>query len=1021
MSQSVEKGVGGSGGMVSDHFRISLHILIQASSRPLADQLDPILRTRFPESLITLETATAEVQSQLKNTVFDLIVLALQPLRKNHADLLRTIRDHPQSMPTIILVAPADEAELHRMLPDLPSCWEIVPVAEPISGETLGGRVRMAIENHQRQWELRHLQQAFRSSIKQHRNIIDEVPDLIFICDRTGCLLEINATSERMLGVGKDRLLMRPITESFGMRESDFNELVDRATRGEGSSIEDVEIELRPAGAAPIYALAHLICRDSALGNTMQFQGVIKDISPHKHLEQQLRQSEDKYRTLYELSRITSSSLRLEEVVDRSLELVHRFFDAKSSMLLLNRSYEELNLIAAVNVEPAIAGKLRHRPGAPLIGQDPIGRLAITAGMTCVSSPDEMNLLIADWMRAHAPCTLVAMSLGRGNPILPAAILLMLMPPERAAEVDQELLASLSKTLEMGMTNCFHYANSQEAETRYRALWDHAPAYFISLLKGGVIFEVNRTAATALGYGMQELIGHPLTAIIDPHDHFQFEQRHKLLMDTGESQTYELRLLSSRGERIIVSVKSEPLVDRNGHPIGEKSILHDITRDKEMEERLRDYAENLEQMVEDRTLELTKTMSFLNGILEGSTEYAILGLDSQGLLLHFNRGAQLMFGYEPEALVGRASLETLIDFDHAVWPDLAELFESVNRAGVLVHETPVRTATGGDLIALLTINRLRQSTGGLHYVAILRDITEQKELEELLKLYTENLQQVIQQKTRELDLKHVQLIQSSKLATLGEMATGIAHELNQPLSGISTRAQLIGKSIELGRVSMDQIRQNQTEIVDLVDRITRIINHMRTFARQDQQLHVPFHLAQSIDGAMSLIGEQLRIHAIEVEQSFPPDLPMVYGESLQIEQVILNLISNARDAVDARAEEERLLHGDNSTYRKKINISMCSAAQEEVCLTVEDNGMGIPPDVQDRLFEPFFTTKPVGRGTGLGLSISYGILSSHRGRIEVRSTPGEGSTFSLFLPIACILPDEVHKPEPLDEGEELIL
>jgi PAS domain S-box-containing protein len=415
-----------------------------------------------------------------------------------------------------------------------------------------------------------------------------------------------------------------------------------------------------------------------------------------------------------------------------------------------------------------------------------------------------------------------------------------------------------------------------------------------------------------------------------------------------------------------------------------------------MEARLRDYADNLEHMVEARTTELTEAMNVLNGILEGSTEYAIVALDDKGTFLHFNRGAQLLFNRDAAQMTGSRRFDALFDFEDCPWRSLEELLAAVDQKGVLVEETPMLPAGGNRMIALLTINRLRTpATNNLTYVAIIRDITEQKEMEDLLKLYTENLQQVIEEKSRELDRQHIQLIQSSKLATLGEMATGIAHELNQPLSGIRTRAQLVTKALQRGVLKSERIEQNQLEVIQLVDRISNIINHMRIFARQDQQKFSPFKITQSIQGALSLIGEQLRIHAVDVRLDAPADLPLVLGEPLQLEQVLLNLIANARDAMDVRAEAERQ---QGREFRKLLTIRVRQTPAKEICVEIGDNGIGMNEETRARIFEPFFTTKPVGRGTGLGLSISYGILTNHGGRVEVESQTGEGTQFRIHLP-----------------------
>ena len=225
-------------------------------------------------------------------------------------------------------------------------------------------------------------------------------------------------------------------------------------------------------------------------------------------------------------------------------------------------------------------------------------------------------------------------------------------------------------------------------------------------------------------------------------------------------------------------------------------------------------------------------------------------------------------------------------------------------------------------LAHLSINRLHgPAPEDLAYVASAIDITERMHLESLLQSYNENLQHEIEAKMRELDQKHIELIQSSKLATLGEMATGIAHELNQPLSGISTRAQLLMKLVEKGRADEGKVLETQRTIIELVERISRIIRHMQIFARQDQQPFAPFHLSQSIEGCLSLLGEQLRLHAIEVGVEAPPDLPRVQGEPAQIEQVLLNLVANARYALDLR--EARLREtGAEAGYRKRLDLAL---------------------------------------------------------------------------------------------------
>jgi C4-dicarboxylate-specific signal transduction histidine kinase len=417
--------------------------------------------------------------------------------------------------------------------------------------------------------------------------------------------------------------------------------------------------------------------------------------------------------------------------------------------------------------------------------------------------------------------------------------------------------------------------------------------------------------------------------------------------------------------------------DNPGHPIQFQGVIKDISRRRDLEAQLRDHSRHLEQMVAERTGELTTTMNFLHGILEGATEYAIFGLDEAGTFVHFNRGAQLILHFDPEEMVGRRKLDHLLDFQGGEFGSLEAFLREVDLNGVLVRENVFQTGDDRNIV--------------MH-------ITEQKELEDLLKVYTENLEIVLEEKSQELEQKHIELIQSSKLATLGEMATGIAHEMNQPLSGIRTRAQLLTRLVAKGKLEEEKVTGSQQDIMALVDRISRIIHHMRVFARQDQQAFGAFFLTQSIDGCLSLMSEQLRLHAIEVQLSIRRDVPEVIGEPSQIEQVLLNLVGNARDAMDEK--ESRLVGAEaRGRFRKRLEIGLERQGNNEVRLWISDNGVGMSEDVCERIFQPFWTTKSIGKGTGLGLSISYGIITKHGGRIEVESHPGEGTTFSIYLPL----------------------
>jgi C4-dicarboxylate-specific signal transduction histidine kinase len=246
----------------------------------------------------------------------------------------------------------------------------------------------------------------------------------------------------------------------------------------------------------------------------------------------------------------------------------------------------------------------------------------------------------------------------------------------------------------------------------------------------------------------------------------------------------------------------------------------------------------------------------------------------------------------------------------------------------------------------------------------------------------------IERREQELRDKQEQLVQAGKLATLGELTTGIAHELNNPLNNIGLYVGNVIDRIELGLAEKewDAMLRELEATLEQVRKATEIITHLRTFGRAASVVFEPVAIGDVIQRSLSLMQEQLRLRQITVELELPPDGATVNGNPIQLEQVFINLLTNARDAlVDA---PERV-----------IRIA-CEVRPPELLVTFSDTGPGIPSGLEQRIFDPFFTTKEVGAGTGLGLSITYGIITEHAGTISVESLDGNGARFRVALPLA---------------------
>jgi len=233
-----------------------------------------------------------------------------------------------------------------------------------------------------------------------------------------------------------------------------------------------------------------------------------------------------------------------------------------------------------------------------------------------------------------------------------------------------------------------------------------------------------------------------------------------------------------------------------------------------------------------------------------------------------------------------------------------------------------------------------------------------------------------------------QLIQASKMATLGEMATGVAHELNQPLSVIKTASRFFIKKLKKNeKIEDDIFLTMSTEIDSYVDRAAKIINHMREFGRKSDESLQKVQINDTLKRAMEILGQQLKVRGFRIVWDLEEHLPPIMADPDRLEQVFINLLINARDAVDDKWQTL-----DHTTGDKKITLKTESGGNE-IVVRISDTGPGIPEAIVDRIFEPFFTTKKVGQGTGLGLSISYGIIQECKGSIEVISKANEGATF----------------------------
>jgi len=364
--------------------------------------------------------------------------------------------------------------------------------------------------------------------------------------------------------------------------------------------------------------------------------------------------------------------------------------------------------------------------------------------------------------------------------------------------------------------------------------------------------------------------------------------------------------------------------------------------------------------------EVRKSNVFFQNMIQ-STVDGIVVVDTKGNVLIFNEGMERLTGYSAEGIMNRGHLSTFYDIDVAR--------ENMKKMRSDQHGPPgklnptsmsITTRDGEELPITLTASIIIVDGKEIGSVGVFTDMRE------ILKM------------RKDLEDAHLQLVQSEKIASVGRMAAGVAHEINNPLSGILIFAELLKEGVE----GFPQLGKDAQEIIDQTLRCKKIVAELLEFSRQSVGKVASFDLSGLIEKSLNLLINQAIFQDIEVHTNMNPNMPEMIGDLGQIQQVLTNLVINAADAMKGRGRLDI-----DATFDPKRN---------QFAITITDDGPGIPEELRDKIFDIFFTTKPVGKGTGLGLSISQNIIRLHGGNILVDSPRGGGTRFIIELPLGFI-------------------
>ena len=467
------------------------------------------------------------------------------------------------------------------------------------------------------------------------------------------------------------------------------------------------------------------------------------------------------------------------------------------------------------------------------------------------------------------------------------------------------------------------------------------------------ILTVNRAAAELFGRPLEDLPGTAVNELVIAEERPHVEEREQRARG-GEEQRYETKIIRLDGVERDVAVSTTPL-ELDGELVGTVAMLRDITDQKRAHDTLARSEARYRNLVE-------------------SASDAIVTFDASGRFTTVNHAGELLSGYRREELIGQWFAPMLPDDE---LPKVLGHFQKALAGETGQYETTFYRKDREIRTISVTYSTPQRDE---EVLCLIRDVTDQKMLQE-------------------------QLIQSEKMSAIGQLVSGVAHELNNPLAGISAFAQLL---LTEKRFPPDQ-RTAAEMIYAEARRASRIVQNLLTFARQHKPERTSTSLNQVLDDALQLRGYELRVRGIEVVRDYDEDLPETMAYALQLQQVFLNLITNAEQAMDKRqVNTQRLI----VSTRRASNV---------IRIEVEDSGPGIPPNLVERIFNPFFTTKPTGSGTGLGLSISLGIVREHEGKIWAENAPTGGAHFTIELPLVASQESEQFAGTPTSAaaGERL--
>jgi len=488
----------------------------------------------------------------------------------------------------------------------------------------------------------------------------------------------------------------------------------------------------------------------------------------------------------------------------------------------------------------------------------------------------------------------------------------------------------------------------RRTEYKYQDLIENANDLIFTLnLKGDFMF-INRRLSTLTGFTREDWMGRSFFDLVAPEDRVEARNNFNKTLQ-GKARIFEMRMICQNGFPLFLSMNINPIFEK-GEVVGVVGIARDITQRKKLEQ------------------EIIELKNFNESIIQ-SIGAGLITLDLERRITSFNTGAEDVLGFKSDEVIGKYLDEILpLEESRKLLPDIVSPDQSLlNREMEITAKDTTTRFIGFTITPRIDNHNLKVGT-----IISFRDISQIKQMQ-------------------------AEVFRMDRLASLGVLASGIAHEVRNPLAGIKTIAQTLEEEFD----SSDLRHEYLARIIRQVNRLDELLRTLFSYARPREPIRKNYQLNEIIDEVFILMDDRFKKRNIKFEKRFAPQLPDIYVDFHQIQQIFINLFLNAIEAMpDGGLLELTADITKTMIYtldRRKKRFPLKSRESDYVEVKIRDTGIGIKPEDIETIFDPFFTTKP--QGAGLGLSIVYRIIEEHEGDIRVESIVGQGTTFTILLPM----------------------